>query len=106
MDRPVNLARMDVPGLLRQYGLHPDKSLGQNFLLDETALQQVVKAAEINSHEVVLEIGPGLGSLTRHLAISAKSVVAVELDQKLIPPLLQVVHEYPNVQVVEGDILS
>jgi 16S rRNA (adenine1518-N6/adenine1519-N6)-dimethyltransferase len=97
---------MDVPGLLRQYGLRPDKSLGQNFLLDESTLQQVVKAAEITPQEVVLEIGSGLGSLTRHLAISASSVVAVELDRKLIPPLVQVVSQYSNVMVVEGDILA
>jgi len=102
----MNLAKLDVPGLLRQYGLHPDKSMGQNFLLDESALQQVVQAAEITSQDVVLEIGPGLGSLTRHLAHSANSVVAVELDYKLISPLLQVVRQYPNVQVVQGDILA
>ena len=102
----MNLAKLDVPGLLRQYGLHPDKSLGQNFLLDESALQQVVKAAEITSQDVVLEIGPGLGSLTRHLALSANSVVAVELDHNLIPPLILVVSQYPNVQVVQGDILA
>src|SRR4030042_2929614 len=106
MDRPMNLAELDVPGLLRQFELHPDKSLGQNFLLDESALQQVVKAAEITSRDIVLEIGPGLGSLTRPLAHSANSVVAVELDYKLISPLLQVVRQYPNVQVVQGDILA
>jgi 16S rRNA (adenine1518-N6/adenine1519-N6)-dimethyltransferase len=106
MDRPVNLPILDVPGLLFQHGLHPEKSLGQNFLQDESALQQVVKAAEITSQEVVLEIGPGLGSLTRHLALFARSVVAVELDHNLISPLVQVVGQYPNVQVVEGDILA
>jgi 16S rRNA (adenine1518-N6/adenine1519-N6)-dimethyltransferase len=97
---------MDVPGLLRQYGLHPKKSLGQNFLLDESALKQVVEAAEITSQEVVLEIGPGLGSLTCHLAQYARTVVSVELDHNLIAPLVQVVSQYPNVQVVEGDILA
>src|SRR4030042_6810139 len=96
------LEQLDVPGLLRQYGLRPEKSLGQNFLLDESALQQVVKTAEITPQEVVLEIGSGLGSLTRHLAISANSVVAVELDRKLIPPLVQVVSQYSNVMVVAG----
>jgi 16S rRNA (adenine1518-N6/adenine1519-N6)-dimethyltransferase len=86
--------------------LHPNKSLGQNFLLDEYALHRVVEAAQINSEAVVLEIGAGVGSLTRHLANSAKSVVAIELDSKLIPPLKQVVSQYQNVQVVEGDILA
>jgi 16S rRNA (adenine1518-N6/adenine1519-N6)-dimethyltransferase len=102
----VNLATLDIPGLLRLHGLHPEKSLGQNFLVDEYALEQVVKAAEITPQEVVLEIGAGLGSLTRYLATYAHSVVAVELDRKLIPPLVQVVGQYANVQVVEGDILA
>lgn len=102
----MNLPKLDVPGLLRQHGLHPEKSLGQNFLLDESALQQVVNAAEISPEEIVLEIGPGLGSLTRYLAVNARSVVAVELDHNLISPLIQIVSQYPNVQVVEGDILA
>jgi 16S rRNA (adenine1518-N6/adenine1519-N6)-dimethyltransferase len=106
MDRPLSLQKLDVPGLLRQYKLHPEKSLGQNFLLDESALHQVVEAAQVTPQEVVLEIGPGLGSLTRHLAVCAKSVVAVELDSKLIPPLLQVVNQFSNVYVIEGDILA
>ncbi|OGN92618.1 MAG: ribosomal RNA small subunit methyltransferase A [Chloroflexi bacterium RBG_13_48_10] len=102
----MSLPQLDVPRLLRQYGLRPEKSLGQNFLLDESALHQVVEAAQLAPHETVLEIGPGLGSLTRYLALSARSVVAVELDSNLIPPLEQVVGQYPNVQVVAGDILA
>ena len=102
----MSLPELDVPRLLRQYGLHPHKSLGQNFLMDEYSLRQVVDAAQISPQEVVLEIGSGLGSLTRHLALRARSVVAVELDSDLIPPLKLVVGQYPNVQVVEGDILA
>ena len=102
----MSLPQLDVPRLLRQYGLRPEKSLGQNFLLDESALHQVVEAAQLAPHETVLEIGPGLGSLTRYLALSARSVVAVELDSNLIPPLEQVVGKYLNVQVVAGDILA
>jgi 16S rRNA (adenine1518-N6/adenine1519-N6)-dimethyltransferase len=103
---PLNISNLDVPRLLRQYGLHPDKSLGQNFLLDENALRQVGKAAQISRDEVALEIGAGVGSLTRHLAESSRSVVAVELDNKLIPPLKQIIGHYPNVLVVQGDILA
>ena len=102
----MNLPQLDVPGLLRQYGLHPEKSLGQNFLVDESALRQVVNAAELSPKDIVLEIGSGLGSLTRHLALIAQFVVAVELDHNLISPLMQVISPYPNVQVVEGDILA
>jgi 16S rRNA (adenine1518-N6/adenine1519-N6)-dimethyltransferase len=102
----VTLPGLDVPGLLQQYGIRPEKSLGHNFLQDESSLVQVVRAAEISPQDIVLEIGPGLGSLTRHLAINARSVVVVELDAKLIPPLVQVIAPYPNVQVVHGDILK
>jgi 16S rRNA (adenine1518-N6/adenine1519-N6)-dimethyltransferase len=106
VDHPLSLPRLDVPSLLRQYGLHPNKSLGQNFLLDETALDQVIAAADVTSQDVVLEIGAGLGSLTSRLAITARSVVAVEIDSSLVPALTQVVGQYSNVQVVQGDILA
>jgi 16S rRNA (adenine1518-N6/adenine1519-N6)-dimethyltransferase len=102
----LNLPQLDVPHLLHQYGLHPDKSLGQNFLVDENALQQVIAAAEVTMQDVVLEIGAGLGSLTRHLAVCARWVVAVEVDSGLIPALTQVVGQYSNVRVVKGDILA
>ena len=97
---------ISVPDLLSRYGLHPDRSLGQNFLVDESALSKVAAAAEISADNEVLEIGPGLGSLTRYLAHLAHQVVAVELDGRLIPPLEEVLGPFPNVRVVEGDILS
>ena len=78
---------LDAEALLRRYHLHAHKGLGQNFLQDPLALEAIVTAAEIQPRDVVLEIGPGLGSLTRYLAVSAKEVVAVELDKQLIPPL-------------------
>ena len=96
----------DIPALLQRYGLRPQKSLGQNFLIDETALQRVVEAAGIQTGQQVLEIGPGLGSLTRLLAERASRVVCVELDQNLLPPLAEVLQPYPNVQIVQGDILA
>ncbi len=102
----MNLPQLDVPRLLHQYGLHPHKSLGQNFLVDDHALYQVLDAADLTSHDVVLEIGAGLGSLTRQLAVHANSVIAVELDSTLIPALTQVVGQSTNVHIVEGDILA
>jgi len=95
----------DIPALLQRYGLRPQKSLGQNFLVDEGALRRVVEAAQIQPDEQVLEIGPGLGSLTCWLAERANRVVCVELDQKLLPPLEEVLGPYPNVQIIQGDIL-
>jgi 16S rRNA (adenine1518-N6/adenine1519-N6)-dimethyltransferase len=106
VDYSMNLPDLDVPRLLRQNSLHPTKSLGQNFLLDESALLKVIDAAQITPQDMVLEVGSGLGSLTRHLALRSGSVIAVELDPKLIPILEQVVAHYPNVSVVAGDILS
>jgi 16S rRNA (adenine1518-N6/adenine1519-N6)-dimethyltransferase len=103
---PVTLPALDLPGLLRRFNIHPDKSLGQNFLIDLAALQRVVDAAEVHPGQDILEIGPGLGSLTRLLALQARRVVAVELDSRLIPPLSEVLAPYPNVQIIEGDILA
>lgn len=100
------LPPLNVPALLRQYALRPDKGLGQNFLVDESALHKIMAVAEVASDEDVLEIGPGLGSLTRHLAIAARSVVAVELDARLIPPLTELLAAYSNVSLVQGDILT
>ena len=97
---------MDIKPLLRQFNLRPKKSLGQNFLVDEHALSNIVQAAEIASDDVVLEIGPGLGSLTRHLADVARHVVAVEIDRTLIPPLRLAVADRSNVSIVAGDILQ
>jgi len=96
---------LDIPALLRRYGLRPRKSLGQNFLVDEAALMRVVEAAEIRPDQAILEIGPGLGSLTRYLAARSRRVVCVELDQELIPILEGVLGSYGNVEIVQGDIL-
>jgi len=102
----LSLPPLDIPALLRRYDLHPRKGLGQNFLQDNHALQKIVCAAELGPAEVVLEIGSGLGSLTRFLALSARSVTAVELDRKLFPALESVLASYKNVRLVEGDILK
>lgn len=106
MGNTLSLPALDVPRLLRKYGLHPDKRLGQVFLVDPVALQQVLDAANITSSDIVLEIGPGLGSLTRYLAARGRSVIAVELDENLIEPLKHVLNPFNNVQIVQGDILK
>jgi 16S rRNA (adenine1518-N6/adenine1519-N6)-dimethyltransferase len=91
---------------LRQHGLHPKKSLGQNFLVEEDVLLKIVDAANLTRQDSVLEIGPGLGALTRHLARAAQSVVAVELDDRLIPILCDQLRGFSNVQMVHADILA
>ena len=97
---------LNVGYLLKKYGLKPHKGLGQNFLQDPIALENIASAAQIQPTDTVLEIGPGLGSLTRYLAAAAKEVVAVELDQHLLPPLKSVLAPYQNVRVIHGDILE
>ena len=102
----VKLQPLDASAVLKRFGLRADKSLGQNFLQDEDALRSIVGAAEIKPTNVVLEIGPGVGSLTRHLAIVAREVIAIELDGKLLPPLQAILGPYQNVRIVQGDVLN
>lgn len=97
---------LNAASLLKRYDLRAHKGLGQNFLQDPFALERIVAAAEIQPTDTVLEIGPGLGSLTRYLAVAAKEVVAVELDADLLPPLKQVLAPYRKVRLIQGDILK
>lgn len=106
MDLPIELPPLDIPALLRQHGLHPDKRLGQNFLVDSASIRKVIDAAGLPTQDIILEIGAGLGNLTRHLAARARQVVAVELDGRLVPALRQVLETFQNVRIVQGDILS
>ena len=97
---------INVAALLRKYGLRPKKGLGQNFLSDPGILKKVVRAGGVEADDVVLEIGPGLGSLTRELAGVAKRVVAVEIDKNMFGPLGEVLMGVENVRLVQGDILK
>lgn len=92
--------------LIRRYQLNPKRSLAQNFLTDQTHLAHIVAAAELVATDTVLEIGPGLGSLTQHLAAQAGRVVAVELDNRLIELLREQFANQPHVQIIHGDILE
>lgn len=92
--------------LLHRYQLDPHKGLGQNFLVDHAALTHVVDCAGLTGTETVLEIGAGLGSLTRILATRAKKVTAVEIDRKLIPVLREVTARFSNIEIIQGDILE
>lgn len=106
MGNPIKQSQMDVPGLLRSHGLRPDKSLGQNFLIDPVYLDLVADAGDITKEDTVLEIGAGLGNLTRLLAARAKEVLSVELDPDLIPILQSVITPNQNVRIIQGDILK
>lgn len=92
--------------ILSNFGFSFKKSLGQNFLIDTNVLHNIVKAAELDKSTAVLEIGPGIGALTEHLARAAGKVVAIELDQRLLPILADTLAPYPNVEIVHGDVLK
>jgi 16S rRNA (adenine1518-N6/adenine1519-N6)-dimethyltransferase len=92
--------------ILRKYGFSFKKSLGQNFLIDTNILQKIINAAELDENKAVLEIGPGIGSLTEQLARAVGKVVSIELDQRLLPILEETLAPYPNVEIVHGDALK
>jgi 16S rRNA (adenine1518-N6/adenine1519-N6)-dimethyltransferase len=102
----INSSEIDVPGLLKKHGLRPNKNLGQNFLIDPHYLTRIADAGSITQGDSVLEIGAGLGNLTRLLAKRANKVYAVELDPDLIPILRSVTSSDINIQIIQGDILK
>ena len=99
-------ASAEVHDLLARFNLRARKSLGQNFLIDDAALDRIVAAADLDAADWVLEIGPGLGTLTRRLAQAAGRVVAVEIDQGLMPALRYALAAHSNVELIHGDILQ
>lgn len=92
--------------LLNQYGFNFKKSLGQNFLIDVNIIHNIIDASDIDAQTGIIEVGPGMGSLTEQLAKSAKKVVAFEIDQRLIPVLKDTMGPYDNVTVINEDILK
>src|SRR5689334_17499586 len=97
---------MNPKYLMDTFNIGPKKSLGQNFLHDPNALEKIIATAEIKSHDTVLEVGPGTGALTVYLAQIASRVVAVEIDNRLIPVLQQQLRDFPNVELIHADILE
>ncbi|KIL39410.1 16S rRNA methyltransferase [Gordoniibacillus kamchatkensis] len=92
--------------VLKKHGLKLKKSLGQNFLIDQNVLNKIVGAAELDATKGALEIGPGIGALTQQLAKRAGRVVAIEIDQRLLPILEETLAPFPNASVVHGDVLE
>jgi len=102
----MNLKPLHIPELLRRYNITPQKSLGQNFLVDHNALLKVIEDAEVSIDDRVLEIGAGIGNLTRLLAVRTKQVTAVEIDRGLFPILEEVTRPFENINLIKGDILE
>lgn len=92
--------------ILQKYDFHFQKKYGQNFLVDTSVLERIMDAAGITGEDCVLEIGPGIGTMTQYLAERAREVVAVEIDRNLIPILEDTLSEYDNVTVINEDILK
>lgn len=92
--------------ILKKYNFNFQKRFGQNFLIDSHILEKIIEAAEITKEDMVLEIGPGIGTMTQYLAEHAREVVAVEIDKTLIPILEDTLSAYDNVTVINEDILK
>ncbi|MBB1086604.1 16S rRNA (adenine(1518)-N(6)/adenine(1519)-N(6))-dimethyltransferase RsmA [Limosilactobacillus fastidiosus] len=98
--------RKATRSIMNEYGIHAKKGFGQNFLTDPEILDRIVDAAEVTKKDNVIEIGPGIGALTEQLANAASQVVAVEIDQDLIPVLEKTLADHDNVTVINQDILK
>ena len=92
--------------VLQKYNFSFQKKFGQNFLIDTHVLDKIIRAAEITKDDYVLEIGPGIGTMTQYLANAARKVTAVEIDKSLIPILADTLQEYDNVSVINEDVLK
>ncbi|NMB08656.1 MAG: 16S rRNA (adenine(1518)-N(6)/adenine(1519)-N(6))-dimethyltransferase RsmA [Tissierellia bacterium] len=95
-----------VKEIIDKYEFGFSKSLGQNFLIDGNVLNNIIKMGEITKEDLILEIGPGIGTLTEELALNSKKVVAVEIDKNLLPILDETLKAYDNIEIVHGDILK
>lgn len=92
--------------VLQKYDFTFQKKFGQNFLIDTHVLDKIISAAHITKEDMVLEIGPGIGTMTQYLAEAAGKVIAVEIDKKLIPILSDTLSEYQNVRIINEDVLK
>jgi len=104
------MATLGIPqntiAVLQKYNFNFQKRFGQNFLIDTNVLDRIISAAAITKEDCVLEIGPGIGTMTQYLAESAREIVAVEIDKNLIPILEDTLSAYDNVTVINDDILK
>lgn len=105
-NNPQSGLQGSIQRLCKIYGISPQRSFGQNFLTNKDTLKTIVDSANITQDDTVLEIGPGLGTLTSLLAARAKKVIAVELEKRFIPLLRSELAVYKNVEIIQGDILK
>ena len=98
--------RNDIQALLQRHGFHFSKAMGQNFLIQGWVPRDIAAASGADQHTGVLEIGPGIGPLTRELAQRAGKVVSVELDRRLYPVLEETMADFPNFTLIRGDVMQ
>ena len=106
MSRPTLGNPQNTIEILQKYQFTFQKKFGQNFLIDTHVLDKIIRAADIGKDDMVLEIGPGIGTMTQYLAEAAGKVIAVEIDKNLIPILTDTLSGYENVQIINGDVLK
>lgn len=99
-------SKRKIQGLLKEYGVQPSKKLGQNFLTDRGIVKKIVSAACLDPENSVLEIGPGIGTLTQEMAKKAKRVIAIEKDSKMVKVLKETLKDSQNIEIIPGDILK
>ena len=99
-------SKKQIKDLLKEYRTYASKRLGQNFLIDKTVLRKIIEAADLKPNDMVLEIGPGIGTLTRELAKTARKVIAIEKDPKMIDILKDTTKDFQNVEIIKEDILK
>ncbi len=94
----------NIKYLLKKHGLRPLKKFGQNFLIDETSLKTIIDSADLDSSDIVLEVGPGIGAITQALAQKAGRVIAIEKDREMVKILKETLKEFKNVEIINDDI--
>ena len=99
-------SKKQIKDLLKEYRTYASKRLGQNFLIDKTVLRKIIEAADLKPNDTVLEIGPGIGTLTRELAKTARKVIAIEKDPKMVEILRETLKDYENIEIFRGDVLK
>ncbi|GAI26861.1 unnamed protein product, partial [marine sediment metagenome] len=98
--------KKEIKNLLKAKNILPKKRLGQNFLISEKVLEKIIAAAQLEAKDTILEIGPGVGILTREIAQKTKKVIAVEKDQRMIDILKENLKDFQNVEIINEDILK
>ena len=103
----MNLSlKRNIKNIFEKYKVSPSKRLGQNFLITDGVVQKIIKETEIAKDDIILEVGPGTGTITIELAKKAKKVIAIEKDPKMVEILKETMKDFNNVEIVEGDILK